>query len=266
MQKKKIWIFLLTGIVFLSSVVLGITSTYRIDAVTVLPAVVSEAAKSEAEALQQQLFEAYEKDSYFSVDKEKAEKIMQDFPYFRMVSFKKSHPNRIIVEVVEDEELYAVPVAGVENSYYILGVDGTVLGIRDSYSNRLDGAENLLLKGFTAVGERGKKLSGDVNLNTTLELCQEMSRLLGGIRRNAVLVEVLNFTSSQADTILRFSMREGIKIYIGNISSLTKEKAAAAIEKYYSLSDDERLTGRIAVSDNNGEIVVGYARKDEFVF
>jgi hypothetical protein len=96
------------------------------------------------------------------------------------------------------------------------------------------------------------------------DFCQKISEKLGGIRRNVVLIEVLHPTSSQQEVIVRLTMTEGVKIYVGNISQLTHEKAEAVIDCYLSLNDQERTTGRIATSDYQGQLVVGYAKNDEF--
>ena len=96
-------------------------------------------------------------------------------------------------------------------------------------------------------------------------LLRNASETLGGVRRNAMLVEVIRMTSSAEESIIRITMREGVKLYIGNLSVLTEEKANAAFNKYLSLSDEERLTGCIAVSDRAGEVIISYAEKDEFI-
>lgn len=261
-MKKNVLVIILTSIVFLSSVFLGVATVYRVDAVLVETQIVTQAAEEEAESLQKQLLDAYDKKSYFSVDDKKAKEIVAQFPYFRLVSFKKSSPNRIIVKVAEDEEVYAVAVAGEENRYYILNDSGAVLGERESYANRLDGENNLLIKGLNVTGSQDGKLVGDDTWEYVLSLCKSLSKELGGIRRNVTSVEVLKLT----DTIVRITMREGVKIYVGNPNKEAEAKAKAAVETYLGLSDEERITGRIAVSDNNGELVIGYAKKDEFEF
>lgn len=265
MQKKNVLVILLTIVVFLSAVVLGVTTVYRVDTVTLNASVVSKAAKVEAEALQERLIKAYEKQSVFSVNSKKAEEIMKEFPYFRMTGFEKAYPNRIIISTTEDAEIYAIPVTEDETSYYILGLDGSVLGIRETYVNRLDGADNLLIKGLTVTGEKGKIPTGDDFFAAVIMLLRNASETLGGVRRNAMLVEVIRMTSSAEESIIRITMREGVKLYIGNLSVLTEEKANAAFNKYLSLSDEERLTGRIAVSDRAGEVIISYAEKDEFI-
>ena len=73
-------------------------------------------------------------------------------------------------------------------------------------------------------------------------------------------------TSDAEETFFRLTMREGVRIYVGNPYVMTTEKAQAVIEKYLSLTDSERLTGRVAVSERAGELVIGYAEKDDFDF
>lgn len=263
-RKKTIWVIVLTAVIFLSLATLGVTSVYRIDTVTLNASVVSEEAKAEAALLQNKLEDAYDKKSSFGVDETKAEEILAGFPHFRLTGFEKSYPNRIIVSITEDAEVYAVSAGG--DNYYILGADGMVLGIRNSYTNRLDGADNVLLKGLQVVGEKGAYLSGDECLVPLLTFCQKVSDTLSGIRRNVVSVEVIKNTSVLEEARFKITMREGVMLYIGNPTKMTEEKACLAIEKYLSLSDEERLVGRIAVSDKDGEVIVGYSEKDDFGF
>ncbi len=59
MRGKNLLIIILTVALFLSASVLGVTTVYRVSEVTVNAPVVSEEAKSEAQALQTRLKEAY---------------------------------------------------------------------------------------------------------------------------------------------------------------------------------------------------------------
>ena len=264
MKHKNVLVIILTVVIFLSATVLGISTVYRVNEVTVRTSLVSEAAQAEAEALQKRLLEVYEKKSTLFLEETEAVDVMEEFPYFRMLSFEKSYPNRIIISVAEDAEVYAVPTLSEENAYYIVGADGTVLGIRNDYTNRLDGTENLLIEGLTATGEKGQVLFGDERISSLFAFCAKFSELLGGIRRNVAFIKIKSPTSSLEETIFLFTMREGVKIYVGNPLTMTEEKAQAVFDKYSSLSDEERLTGRIAVSDKEGELLLTYASKDEF--
>ena len=259
-MRRKILVVVLTILIFLSVGLLGFSTVYRVESVTVNATVVSDAARVEAQALQERLTEAYAKDGILFVDEEKAEEIIKEFPYFRITAFEKDYPNRLIVSVQEDAEVYAVAQENSSN-YYILGADGTVLGIRETYVNRLNGEENVLLKGLTAMGEKGKALSGDECISSMLLLCNSMSEKLNGIRRNVVGVEVY---SRSPQLIYRVTMREGVSIYVGNPKVNTEEKAKLAIDKYMSLSSEEKLTGRIMISDNTGTLVVVYSPIDDF--
>jgi hypothetical protein len=88
-----------------------------------------------------------------------------------------------------------------------------------------------------------------------------MDETLGGIRSNVQSVEIL---ARAPETFYLIKMREGVKIYVGNPSTLTVEKAKKAMDKYMALSDAERITGRLTVRDSEGEVVVSYSSIDEF--
>ena len=258
-MSKKLWVFILSAIFVLSAIILGVTTVYRVDTVTVNATVVSDDAKEAAEELQQRLANAYNKNSIFFADAKEAQDIIKEFPNFRLISFKKSFPNRLIIEAKEDTELYAVPLADGSNSYYILDPSGIVLGVRDSYVNRLDGENNLLITGLTVTGEKDGRVVGDDYISSLITFCQKASEILDGIRRN-----VIRMTSSVEETFFRVNMREGVKIYIGYPMVMAEEKAEAAFEKYLSLSPEKRMKGRIAVSNIEGEIIESYAEKDDF--
>lgn len=260
MRKKNVLIIFLTVLVFLSVALLGVTTVYRVNSVTVRAPVVSEAAKAEAEELQKKLTEAYEKQSIFSADDKLAKEIVAQFPYFNVTGFEKKYPNRLVVEVTEDAEVYAVE--GGNGQYYILSIDGTVLEIRDNYKNRSDGADNLLIWGLTATGEKGEALANDPCLPTLFPFLEKVSELFDGIRRNVLFVKVLRPASAEEETVFKLTTREGVNIYVRNPSVLTAQKAEIAIEQYTALSAKQKLKGMLIVSDVSGEVVYDYHQTD----
>ncbi|MBQ9728767.1 MAG: FtsQ-type POTRA domain-containing protein [Clostridia bacterium] len=264
MRKKIVLVILLTALVFLSTAVLGVSFVYRVDGVVLTAPVVSESAKTEAEDLQKRLQTAYEDDSMFFVDSAKAEKIVAEFPYFRLTSFKKDYPNEIRVVITEDAEVYATPVSGTEGYYYILNADGIVLGTRDSYVNRSTLENNVLWTGLTTSGTHGQTLTGDECIPSLLTFSNRVIEQLGNVSLNLISVDVLRPAS--AETIFRLSMIEGVRIYVRNPAVLTSEKAAAAIEKYLQLDDGQRLKGMIMVDTllDSEEIIVSYTPVDAF--
>ena len=258
MKKKNVLIVILTTLIFLSGVLLGVANVYRINAVCVSAPLISDEAKAEVDELQTRLQAAYHNESIFFAEEAIAEEIVADFPYFRITEFKKSYPNRIVVEVSEDAEVYAVACGGETDGYYILNAEGTVLGIREDYKNRVDSNDNLLITGITATGEKGKPLAGDDILSVLFSTCGEMSNALSGIRRNVMGIEVFRPTSDASETTLIFSMREGVKLYIFNPAAQTAEKARKAIDEYLGLSSEKRLTGMVVVSDGVNGLVAQY--------
>lgn len=259
-MRKKTYVILLTVLVFLSGALLGVSSVFRVDGVTLKTQLVSDEAKTQASELQLRLEEAYEKESIFFVDDEKAQEIVKEYPYFHVASFKKAHPNRLVIEVVEGVEVYAVEkTPGAE--YYILGADGRVLGIRNAPVNALNGEPNVLVKGLTSTGAIGALPTGDDCFTSLLSVCQKMSDELGGIRCNVLSVEVF---SRSPERIYRFTMREGVTLYIGNPSSMMEEKVKTAVNEYMGLSNAQKLTGRIVISETEGKVFATYSENDEF--
>ncbi|MBR2442550.1 MAG: FtsQ-type POTRA domain-containing protein [Clostridia bacterium] len=260
-MQKKVWVILLTALIFLSVSILGISAACRVEQVNLNTSLVTAEARTQAEKLQARLNEAYDKDSLFFADDEKAKDILKEFPYFHIVSFEKSYPNRLIINVVEGAEVYALEKQAGEE-YYILGADGTVLDIRSTFVNELNGEENVVIKGLNVSAENGEIPTGDGYFSSVLNLCEEISSALGGIRRNVTMVEVF---ARGPEPIFVVTMREGVKLYIGAPDVLTKEKVQKALGAYMGLSNQEKTFGRIAVSDKNGEILCSYSANDEFI-
>lgn len=257
-MRKKTVVILLTALVFIAVAVLGVSTVFRVRSAKVEAEVISQAAMAEVEELQNRLQEAYDKDSTFNVNDKKAKEILEDFPYFRITGFSKSYPDKIILKVTEDAEVFAMQKADSED-YYILGADGMILAIRSQTENRLDGSPNVIVsgEGLNVTGEKGEKINGGDNVNAMLDICLVMAEELNGLRDNVVSVQVAKYAPEFC-----IVMREGVKIYIGEPTVMTQEKANAVIEKYLSLTDAQRMKGRIAVTANEGEILISYSEID----
>ena len=257
----------LTVLIFLSCCILGFSAVFRVDGVQVNSVTISVVAKTEVEQLQAKLTEKYEAESIFFVDGENAREIVDEFPYFRFVSFKKSYPNRLIVEVVEDEEVYAVENGN--GGYYILNSEGTVLGERSHYLNRSDATGtqyNVLLSGFTATGEKGEKLVGDGNYSYLLAVCKQADERMGGIRRNLLSAQIQGGASPET-VVLKLCMREGVNVYLRNPSQFLTEKTQLAVSQYLStdgkgLSDLQRTRGALLVYSTANEVKCEYIDQD----
>ncbi len=262
MRKKNVLIIVLTVLLFLSATVLGVSTVYRVNAVAVRAPVVSEAAKTEAEELQKQLTAAYDKQSIFTTDDGLAREIVARFPYFNLTGFERKYPNRLVVEVSEEAEVYAL--AAPQSGYYALSANGTVLGTREDYKNRSDSANNLLITGLSASGEKGESLTGDDCISMLFAFLSDVSEHLGGIRRNILSIEVLRPASTAEETVFKLATREGVNIYVRNPAVLQEQKAKKAIEEYLALSAAQKLKGMLLVSDLSGEVIYDYHQTDAF--
>lgn len=254
MQKKKIITVFLTVVLFAATALLGFFSVYRVNEVGVCFKYNSEQAKAEVESLKADLLALYEGENVFLLNETDAEEIFDAYPYFRKTGFRRELPDKIIFEATEDEEIFA---AYTERGYLILGLDGTILSIRDSALNRADGNENILIEGIDVSGEKGEICVGD-GLSDLFKLLQTLSERLGGLRSN-----IIRITSKVvAPSIVHYElmMREGVKIQIGKIQSFTIEKAQKIADLYLNpTSDADRLRGVIYATDDGEKPVVSYS-------
>lgn len=248
MQKKKFWVIFLTFIVFLAGAVLGVANVYRVDDVVVKFDYVSELSEKEAHELTKGLEKAYKGQSTLFVENTEAKKLLKDFPYFRMTSFSTKQPNKVIVKVVEDEEIYAVQKQ--DGSFYILGANGVVLGERATSDNRSDGGTNVRLTGFSVSGKKGEKLSGQ-GVETAISFLNVLSGKFGGVRNNILQAEWQAPATSA--TFLTLQTVEGVKLVIENPDVLLTEKAERLAAYYLSLADGARITGEVWVAGASAE-------------
>ena len=254
MRKKSIWVIVLTAVVFVAIVVLGVFTVGRVERVEVQAKLISKEAETETDALRNRLIEAYKNEHAFSVESDKAKEIMADFPYFRMTSFRVVFPDKIAVKIEEDDEVFAVKTEG--GSYTLLGLDGTVLGERETIKNRSDGGDNILLSGVTVTESRGEKAQGE-GFAELLAFCNRVSVAVGGIRSNVSEVSVV--TMAAGEITMTLTMKEGVKVLVNNPDKQTDEKALKAMECYLALSDGARLTGEIwVVTGVDGTVRVDY--------
>ena len=257
-MKKKLIVIILTVALLLASCGLGVATVFRVDGVRLDTLRISEESHEEAQALRVRLEEIYKDKSIFTVRKSQAEKVLVEYPYFRIKSFKRSYPNVLVIEVVEDEEVFVVETSPNSGQYYVLSLDGTVLGVRDNDLNRFDDQRNVLLKGkdLTVIGEKGFVISGDDCLAPMLNLCKVLSDELNGLRGNLRSVEIL-FRPTEGP-VLRLEMQEGVEMVFYNPDKSTIEKAKAGIDKYFALSDLNKMSGTILVFDENEKIITHY--------
>ena len=256
---KKFFVIILTVLTFLSAAFIGVANVYRTDGVVLEAKMFSEAAKSEAAAIQVELQAAYMGESTIFAEDDLAKQVIEKYPYFRLTKFEKRYPNLLVIEATEDMEVFAVQ-AGEE--YYILSESGTILDIRADSNNRIDGEANVIITGASPSGNIGDAVEG-VGFAETLKICALMAERLNGVRSNIAEIE---FDDAFGGVTIFLCMREGVKIGVANAHILTEEKGVALTESYLSMEDDQRLTGLLHVTDINGtEVKVNYDYRFDFL-
>jgi len=255
---KKVITILLTVVLFAVAVILGCDSVFRVSEIKLEVYPVSEEAQLEAEELKEKLESVYVNKSAFSAKGEDASEVFAQFPYFRLTGFEKEYPNKLVVKVTEDAEVFAVQSG---EQYYVLGIDGTILSVRESSLNRSDGKNNVLVTGFEISGEKGEKFQGE-RLALVFPLMQELSSRLGGLRSNLTEVSF----SIQGGSIEEYCLQttEGVRILVRKVDEFTKEKGQMIAETYSNLPDADRLTGVIFATNNESKATVVYSPMGNF--
>ena len=250
---KKILVIVLTALLFLAAAFIGVANVYRVDGVQLNAKMFSEAAKSEAAAMQTELQAAYLGESTLFAKDAAAKAVIEKYPYFRLTKFEKRYPDILVVEATEDMEVFAVQ-SGEE--YYILSENGTVLDVRADSNNRVDGEANIVITGALPSGDIGDTVGG-AGFAETLRICALMSERLNGIRSN---IERIEFDGVERGGRIFLCMREGVKICLVHAHLLTDEKAVALTDAYLSMEVEQRLTGFLHVTESldGTEVLIKY--------
>ncbi len=244
MQKKGFIAVLLSIILFLAIGVLGVANVFRIDGVSLISNTISSTAQVEAAQLQEELNNKYIRQNALFVDQSEADAILQKFPYFRITSFRKEFPNRLVVEVKEDEEMFAIETS---SGYKILSADGILLGNNKSTSENRTGSPNILVKGLALEGELGKVVSGNGQIDGFVCIVRAMAAadgMGGSLRSNVLEIEVAQSPMPQQMTL---KMKEGVTAYVYDFDEDSVQKAILVVQTYLGLQDSQKVTGKILV-------------------
>ncbi len=198
---------------------------------------------AEGEAAAQQLKE--ELDQYLGrsttfLDLEEVRATAQSNPRFDVISVEKQYPAAVTLEIVERRSAFAL--ANDAGGYDVIDVDGNRIGESVSCSGLIE-----LAGDFSFTIENGK-LSGSY-AQELLEAYSVMAELLGEPRAN-ILTLSLEDNSATGTTMLdrfRIATREGVEITLREPSVRMEEKMRAGLERYLSLSQEERVRGQIIV-------------------
>ena len=244
-MKKKVVLMTTIGLVILIAVIsAALNAMFTVTRVEVNWLTCSEAGESEAIALQKKLEDKFVGKSTTFLKLDDVKTAVEENPCFEMISSKKNFPQKVVLEVVERREVFAFRRES--GSYAVLDANGRYLYDREQNVNRT-GGENVLLEGFALSAEvPGESVSG--------EYFAEIAALTNAFaqRYDNVCANVLSVTLKQhamEGDYFRIVMREGVYFDIYTPKNKTEAKVAAALEKYASLSYEEKLYGCFDLMD-----------------
>ena len=234
-------------LVLLAVIAAGINAVYTVTIVRTDFVVRSTEGMRDAETLQSELDERFVGKSTMFLKLEDVEETVAKYRNFRIESLEKNFPRAVELTLSEREEEIVFEVES--GKYAVLDAEGIFLYEKDSLANRT-GGRNVLLENFAFMVAEDGTVKGEY-FSEVVSVLSILSEKLNSVRANVLSIR---FDSAGADSnknnhSFLISMREGVAIRIYHPSRYAAEKAAVAIEKYFSLSDSERMFGRITAID-----------------
>lgn len=255
MSKKKVLLLTGIGLILLVAVIaVALNAVFTVTDVKMNFARLSEEGAADAVKLQLDLEKAYVGKSTTFAKTETAEEIVKNYPSLALEEVHKEFPRTVVLTVSERKEAFSFRRSD-NGRYAVLDEEGRYLYDRDTNTNRRKG-ENILFDGFVFEDTQpGELVKGEL-FDRALAFVQVFLDNLGDARANIVSVTLVEeYNPILGNNYLSVRMREGviIKVYFGekeDESRTMEKKANAALAKYLSLSDAEKLYGYFDVIDS----------------
>lgn len=256
-MKKRLVSIILSAVILVALIVMGIYFIFMINTVSVYYNVLSDMGLQYSVEIQEELESLYKGKNILFISEDEAAAVFDKYPYVSEVSIRKVYPNKIAVYAEENAERFAV--ANSSGGYDMLDKNGLLLSSREKNENYADSYRNILLEGF---GEYSEALYKSEQFAAVKVMCEYMHETFGGIRANLSEIKYAAPTSNPANAYFQLTMTEGVIIRIFNPLNMTEEKCVSAVERYLSLSPEDRLYGLITVvekADDSGELITTYS-------
>lgn len=175
---------------------------------------------------------------------------------YNVESVKKEYPSTIRVELSSRQERYAV--VNPDGGYFILDEIFAVSDVRANYKNNADELDNVLLT-FIGVEEPELvvKTRADYENNVALSLVKSIVDEIDGPRDH--LVSIVVEDKGYNDYYVTVDFFEGVTAEIRKADEQTAIKAQKTFERYFALSDKDKLSGKIiCFALDGGEVVAQY--------
>ena len=254
MNKRIIAVSICSLLLLLAAIAAGLNAIFSVTSVKVNFSVFSEEARKEAKSLQEEL-DSFVGASTTFLNLDDVKQTVAKYPSFRLESAEKDFPQTVVLSVTERRETFALKRE--DGKYDIYDSEGAYLGVKEKNVNRADGAENILLEGFSLTAETGKIAQGDRFAELLLAV-SAFEAQTGSARMNIKSVAFVRPLETDVRTeSFELQTREGVTVILHNPSVKAGEKAEKAAQKYIGLEDEDRMFGKIRVLDVSatGEIL-----------
>lgn len=243
-----------------------------------------------SERIQQQLEEKYLRKNYLFFEEENIREVVAEEGggYLEVTQIEKTFPNKISVSVKEKYEAYTFVL---NDTYYVVGDDGTVLSVANDNHNNIEGRNiEVVGIGFN-VPQVGEKFTVTEEYRSAYVALQTF---IGEIKSRGMRGNILRITYGQdenydpSEPLLSSAWfvvetAEGVKMQIIDPALRTSEKVKLALDMYENpyvmssegesgekvyLGDEGRMYGYIHVTDiydvtgNYSETRVAYSYND----
>lgn len=266
-MKKKILLMTAIGLVLLGAVLAAaLNAVFTVTDVVASFSVVSDEGSREALALQAELEEAFVGKSTTFLSLDDVRETVERYPAFRLEQSEKRFPRTLTLSVSERRETYAFRREN--GAYAILDEDGVYLYDRESNVNRRMG-ENVLLEGFSLTADAAGAEASGAYFSEVLSFASSFVERFRDVRANLVSVSLRETPNAQAgEYFFRVRLREGVFVDVYNPTASPREKGMSVLEKYISLSDEQKLygffdvvdlfSGGFTVSEHRAEVPSGF--------
>ena len=179
----------------------------------------------------------------------------------KVESVTKKFPNVLEIKLNERQECFCIKS---ESGYLILDDEYTVVDIRDNPKNSVDGLDNIILNFGNSEFDASL-----LHLRSTLDIGREdllksVTDMIAQINSPRDFIKEITVEEKEKgiNYYVNFKTFEGVVIEVRKALDNPTEKITLAQNKYLSLFDRDKLTGKIAVyTTDNGQTVATYTNQ-----
>ena len=240
-------VVLIIGIAFFAALIICVGRIFAIKNINV-NLITYEADSSESYKNAKEALSVYKGESILFLNEKDIVKTVEGSNYV-VTSCEKKYPCTINVTIKERLEIFAVSVGGLYSMY---DSDGKFLRTDFENANDIDNTPNIEVTGIATE-----------QMSTVADIAAIFKSNFGGLRS---IVKSINLDSRPGiegyNDKLIFNLRCGLVIQLDDYSQEYEEKISVAYRKFCTLSDKQKLSGKIRgyrIDGENGFINADYS-------